>query len=107
MYEWISRIGAALRLLAMLGVVIAALVVALNLTKKRLCREGAWLLALGLALSWTISLIHTIADLALAPVIGWEIVMWIGYGLDLVDLLCFGVIAAGLFMLRVPRRGAR
>jgi len=106
-FEWINRIGAVLRLLIGLGVASIAVVVALSLTKKRICREAAWLLALGLVASWTVSLLHSIIDVLIMPMMGWGVTRWISYGLDVVDLLCFAVIGAGLYMFRVPRGGRR
>lgn len=106
LFEWINRIGWILRLLAGLGVGIIALVVAFRLTKARICREAAWLLAMGWLASWSISVLHGLVETFGMSVFGWTVMRWASWGLDLLDLGCFLLIAVGLFMFRAPRGGS-
>ncbi len=104
LYEWINRIGGLLRLLMSLGVGVVALVVAIRLTRQRICREAAWLLAVGWLASWSVSLLRTVAELLLMPNLGWGMVRWGIWALDLLDLCCFMAILVGLFMFRPAAR---
>ena len=102
-FEWVTRIGWLLRILLGLVVGIVAVVVAAKLTRKRVCREAAWLLALGWLASWSISVVQGVVNWFLMPWFGWGVARWIVWGLDLLDLGCALIIIAGLFMFRAAR----
>ena len=105
-FDWISRIGAGLEFLLALLVALIALGVAIMLTRQRLCREAAWLLALGWLATVALTVVQLIIDQLLMRALGWGVGQWFTYGVDLLTLCSFGIMAAGLFMLR-PARGAR
>lgn len=106
-FEWINRIGAVLQFVLSLGVGLVAIVVAIQLTRRRLCREAAWVLALGWLASCALTLAHGVVDLLLMPALGWTVGQWLGYGIDLLDMACFGIMAAGLFMFRPGAGGGK
>ncbi len=105
-FDWISRIGASLEFLLALLVGLIALGIAIKLTRQRMCREAAWLLALGWLATVALAVVQLIVDLVLMRAIGWGVGQWLTYGVDLLTLCSFGIMAVGLFMLR-PARGAR
>ena len=105
-FEWAGRIGWTLQVLVAFVVAIVAIVVAVQLTRRRVSREAAWLLALGW-LAWTaLSVVHMINDLLVAPMMGWSLSQWISYGTDLLQLCCFAIVGIGFFMIR-PAIGGR
>ncbi len=104
-FEWINDIGSVLNLLLSFVVGLVALVVAFKLTKRRLCREAAWLLALGWLGCCALAVAGLIVDLLLMRAVGWTVAQWLTYGIELLTLCSFGVMGAGLFMFRLPARG--
>ncbi len=105
LFEWIARIGSGLHLLLGLAVALVAVVVAVGLTRRRLCREAAWLMAAGWLASAVLYLVEIVINHLLMPVIGWTVGQWLNYGLDLLYMVCFVVIAVSLFMFRPPAGG--
>ncbi len=104
-FEWASRIGWTLQILVAFAVGIVGIVVAIQLTRRRVSREAAWLLALGW-LAWTaLSVVQLITDLLVAPMMGWSLAQWISYATDLLQLCCFAIMGVGLVMLRPPVGG--
>ncbi len=104
-FEWIHRIGAGTNLLLSMVVGLVAVAVAIQLTRRRQCREAAWLLALGWLAGCALALAQLVIDLLLMPVLGYGFAQWFGYAIDVFYLLSFCIMAAGLFMFRLPAGG--
>ncbi len=105
-FEWIHDVGSVLDLLVSLLVGLIAVVVAIRLTKARVGREGAWLIALGWLAACAMDIAWLVADLVLMRFVGWTVMQWVLYGLDLFKLVAVLIVGAGLFMLR-PAKGGR
>jgi len=87
-------------------IALIALIVAIYLTRKKLCRAAAWMLFTASGLLVFMDFLFVLNDIVLVKALDTSVTSWIDAGLSLINLAPWAFFAFALALFRAPKAAA-